>query len=151
GSRADNRGEPGSHPDLLSTAVRRHRRSRRHNGYRSEEAFAGAFKRVVVPWAVRRSAAAGATTPGRPSNRPASPVLGSHSSGRGRYQFQSPSSFIEAGSSTARTMVASISTAAARPTPACLTSSAVSVPKIENTPTITSAALVTTPAVRVIP
>ena len=32
---------------------------------------------------------------------------GSHSSQRGRYQFQSPSSFIVAGSSTARTIVAS--------------------------------------------
>ena len=31
---------------------------------------------------------------------------GSHSSHLGRYQFQSPSSFIDAGSSTARTMYA---------------------------------------------
>ena len=31
---------------------------------------------------------------------------GSHSSQLGRYQFQSPSSFIDAGSSTARTTVA---------------------------------------------
>ena len=69
----------------------------------------------------------------------------------GRYQFQSPSSFIEAGSSTARMIVASISTAAARPTPACLISSDESVPKSEKTATITSAALVTTPAVTVIP
>ena len=56
-----------------------------------------------------------------------------------------------AGRSTARTIVASISTAAARPTPACLISSDESVPKIEKTPTMTRAALVTTPAVTVIP
>jgi hypothetical protein len=41
---------------------------------------------------------------------------GSHSSHRGRYQFHSPS-FIVAGSSTPRTIVASIRIAAARPTP----------------------------------
>jgi hypothetical protein len=48
-------------------------------------------------------------------------------------------------------MVASIRTAAARPTPASFTPSCDSVPKIEKTPTMTSAALVTTPAARVIP
>ena len=48
---------------------------------------------------------------------------GSHSSQRGRYQFQSPSNFIVAGSSTPRMIVASISTATARPTPICLMSS----------------------------
>ena len=45
------------------------------------------------------------------------PIRGSHSSQLGRYQFQSPSTFIDAGSSTPRTIVASISTATARPTP----------------------------------
>ena len=44
-------------------------------------------------------------------------------------------------------IVASMSTATARPTPICLNSSSDSVAKIENTPTITIAALVTTPAV----
>ena len=42
-------------------------------------------------------------------------------------------------------IVASISTATARPTPACFTSSDESDPNSEKTPTITSAALVTTP------
>ena len=69
---------------------------------------------------------------------------GSHSSHCGRYQFQSPSSFIAAGSRTARTIVASMRTAAARPTPICFMSMNVSVPKIENTATMTTAALVTT-------
>ena len=45
---------------------------------------------------------------------------GSHSSQRGRYQLRSPSSFIVAGRSTARTSVASIRIAAASPTPNCL-------------------------------
>lgn len=43
--------------------------------------------------------------------------FGSQLSQFGRYQFQSPSSFIVAGSSTARMMVASIRMAAASPTP----------------------------------
>jgi hypothetical protein len=63
----------------------------------------------------------------------------------------SPSSFIAAGSSTARTMVASISTAVARPTPNCFSITTDSVAKIEKTKTITIAALVTTPAVVLIP
>src|SRR5262249_5725961 len=76
---------------------------------------------------------------------------GSHRMLRGRYQFQRPSSFIDAGSSTARTIVASSSTATARPTPICLMSSVDSVAKMENTATITNAALVTVPAVVRIP
>ena len=56
-----------------------------------------------------------------------------------------------AGSSTARTIVASIRIATARPTPICLNSSSDSVAKIANTATITTAALVTTPAVLLIP
>src|SRR5438093_7112665 len=80
-----------------------------------------------------------------------SPAFGSRSRNFGRYQFHSPRSFIDAGSSTARTIVASISTAAASPTPASLMSSDESDPKSAKTATITSAALVTTPAVTVIP
>ena len=70
---------------------------------------------------------------------------------RGRYQLRSPSSFMAAGSSTARTSVASSAMATARPTPICLNSIRLSVAKIENTPTITTAALVTTPAVALMP
>ena len=44
-----------------------------------------------------------------------------------------------------------MSTAAARPTPSCLNSSSDSVAKMLNTPTITAAALVTTPADDVTP
>ena len=51
----------------------------------------------------------------------------------------------------ARTIVASISTAAASPTPNCFIMISESVAKIENTNTITIAALVTTPAVDLIP
>src|SRR5262249_59411688 len=76
---------------------------------------------------------------------------GSQPSQSGRYQFQSPSSFIVAGKSTARTIVASISTAAASPIPISFMSRIGSVAKIKNTPTITIAALVTTPAVVLIP
>ena len=60
---------------------------------------------------------------------------------------RSPSSAITAGSSTARMIVASMSTATARPTPICLKSCIDSVPKIANTATMMTAALVTTPAV----
>ena len=45
----------------------------------------------------------------------ATATRGSHSSQLGRYQFQSPSSFMLAGSKTARMIVASIKTAAAKP------------------------------------
>src|SRR6516225_6421361 len=76
---------------------------------------------------------------------------GSHWSHLGRYQFQSPSSFIVAGSSTARMMVASIRMAAARPTPIILKSSQPRVANIANTATITIAALVTTLAVALTP
>jgi hypothetical protein len=69
----------------------------------------------------------------------------------GRYQFQSPRSFIVAGSSTARTSVASTRIATDKPTPICLKSSELSVAKIANTPTITIAALVTVEAVALIP
>ena len=76
---------------------------------------------------------------------------GSHSSHEGRYQFRSPSSFIDAGRRTPRTIVASIRIAAASPTPNCLKNSIDSVANTANTQTITSAALVTTPAVDLIP
>ncbi len=77
--------------------------------------------------------------------------MGSHSSQVGRYQFQSPRSFIEAGRRIARTIVASIRIAAARPTPNCFSISIESVAKMAKTPTITIAALVTTEAVVLIP
>ena len=48
-------------------------------------------------------------------------------------------------------IVASIRIAAARPTPICLNSIADRLAKIANTATITAAALVTTPAVLLIP
>jgi hypothetical protein len=50
-----------------------------------------------------------------------------------------------AGSRTARTIVASMRTASARPTPISLKSMELSVARIENTPIITVAALVTMP------
>jgi uncharacterized membrane protein HdeD (DUF308 family) len=56
-----------------------------------------------------------------------------------------------AGRSTARTIVASIRTATERPTPACLSSISESPTKTPNTPIITTAALVTVPAVALIP
>ena len=69
----------------------------------------------------------------------------------GRYQFQSPRSFIVAGSSTARTSVASMRTAAARPTPICFMSTMLSVAKVAKTPTMMIAALVTVEAVALMP
>jgi hypothetical protein len=56
------------------------------------------------------------------------------------YQFHLPSSVIAQGSSTARTSVASSSTATASPTPNSLNSTAVSVAKIAKTGTVTIAA-----------
>src|ERR687894_2045489 len=78
---------------------------------------------------------------------PSEATWGIHSSQLGRYQFQSPSTFMDAGSRTPRMIVASISTAAARPTPISLKSRKLRVTKTENTTTITTAALVTVPAV----
>jgi hypothetical protein len=52
-----------------------------------------------------------------------------------------------AGSRTPRISVASIRTAKARPTPICLNMMNERLPKIANTATMTTAALVTTPAV----
>src|SRR3954451_3692423 len=78
-------------------------------------------------------------------------TLGSHSSRRGRYQFHLPRSFIVAGSSTARTIVASIRIATDRPTPISLKSTELSVAKTANTATMTIAALVTVTAVARMP
>ena len=50
------------------------------------------------------------------------PTSATSAAARGRYQLRSPSSFIVAGSSTARTSVASSRIATARPTPICLNS-----------------------------
>src|SRR5262249_2268532 len=75
------------------------------------------------------------------------PTCGSHSSHFGRYQFQSPSTFIVAGSKTPPTVVPSISPGTPKPTPISLRSRKLSVTKTENTKTITTAALVTVPAV----
>jgi hypothetical protein len=49
------------------------------------------------------------------------------------YQVQSPNSFIVDGNSAARTIVASIRTAIARPTPSCLNAISLRVAKMENT------------------
>jgi len=65
------------------------------------------------------------------------------SSQRGKYQLWSPSRASAAGTRTPRTMVASISTAEARPTPIIFSSIRDSVAKIENTATMMTAALVT--------
>jgi hypothetical protein len=70
---------------------------------------------------------------------------------RGRYQFRSPSNAITAGSSTARTTVASSRTAAASPNPSSFNETSGIVRNSENTATITTAALVMTPAVRTMP
>src|ERR687893_14409 len=77
------------------------------------------------------------------STLPSWRIRGSQLSPRGRYQLASPRSFIVAGSSIARTIVASIRIATARPTPICLKSSELRVAKIAKTATITTAALVT--------
>ena len=78
-------------------------------------------------------------------------MCGSQPSFFGRYQFLSPSSFIAAGSRIARTSVASIRIATARPTPSCLKTIDESVAKTPNTATITIAALVTVLAVDLMP
>ena len=101
---------------------------------------------ALRPRAVSGSASGSSMTSSEPWSK-----CGSHSSQGGRYQFRSPSSFIVAGSSTPRTIVASIRIAAASPTPNCLKNSIDSVAKTANTQTITTAALVTTPAVDLIP
>jgi uncharacterized membrane protein YdfJ with MMPL/SSD domain len=73
------------------------------------------------------------------------------SSQPGSHQLRRPRAAMAAGSRTARTRVASSRTAAASPMPSCSNSSSDSVAKMLNTPTITAAALVTTPADDVTP
>ena len=81
---------------------------------------------------------------------PSSETFGSKCSALGSHQLRSPRSFIVAGSRTPRMSVASSRMAKARPTPICLNIIHESVPKIANTQTMTTAALVTTPAVLLI-
>jgi len=65
--------------------------------------------------------------------------------------LRSPSSIIDAGRSTALTIVASSRTATASPTPSCWSRMIEPVAKTAKTHTITIAALVTTPAVVLMP
>src|SRR4029079_5182185 len=95
--------------------------------------------------AVGSSLDVGCDYAGAPSMEP-SPSDGSQFSLLGMYQFQRPRSFIEAGSTTPRISVASISTAAARPIPNSCRSTREGGAKIANTATTTAAAAVTTPA-----
>src|SRR5215831_13713708 len=76
---------------------------------------------------------------------------GSQESQAGRYQLRSPRRDIAAGMRMPRTTVASMSTAAAIATPNILNSISDSVAKMENTATMITAALVTTPALPPIP
>ncbi len=71
--------------------------------------------------------------------------------GAGAYQFQRPSSRIVAGTSKARTSVASTSTATARPTPIIAMNTMPEVAKAPTTTTKSSAALVMMPPVRCSP
>ncbi len=84
---------------------------------------------------------------GAPARAASRLTRGSQARPLGRYQFQSPSIFIVAGSRIPRITVASSRTATASPTPICLMSSVGSQAKIANTATITAAAAVTVPAV----
>jgi hypothetical protein len=70
---------------------------------------------------------------------------------RASIQAFSPRSWSAAGRRTPRTIVAASRTAVARPTPSCFMSIVESVAKMPNAPTMTTAALVTTPAVRSTP
>ena len=138
-------------------------RRRRRAGVRPGARASGPARRARVPRAPARRAVGldgrglarrVRALAGAERRRPTSGsglTCGSHSSHFGRYQFQSPRSFMLAGSRTPRMIVASSRTATARPTPICLKSSSVSVAKIANTATITTAALVTTPAVFLTP
>src|SRR5262249_26228126 len=65
----------------------------------------------------------------------------------GNHQFRSPSSSMLAGTSTMRTIVASTSTAAARPKPTSCTTRRSAVRKLPNTATMIAAAAVMTLAV----
>ena len=74
-------------------------------------------------------------------------ILGIHSSQEGRYQFQSPRSFMPAGSRIERITVASMRTATPSPRPNCFMPMSRMKAKMENTATMIAAALVITPAV----
>src|SRR6266487_1379717 len=83
---------------------------------------------------------------GASSRRP-----GSQRSHRGKCQQRSPRTAMAAGTSTPRTMLASSRTATAMPTPNILKETRERVAKIEKTATMISAALVTTPALALMP
>ena len=85
------------------------------------------------------------------SGASSTPTFGSQSSHLGRYQFQSPRSFMLAGSSTDRMIVASMSTATPRPRPNSWPSTFRPRAKVPKTPTMMAAALVICPAVSLIP
>ena len=102
----------------------------------------GRSRRTICRRAPRRAARRVPQLPASPRRR---------RSAFGRYQFRSPSSVIDAGRRTRADDGRVDQDRDARPTPACLTSSDDSVPKIAKTPNMTSAALVTTAAVAVIP
>ena len=123
------------------------RSRRREKPRRRTKRTPGLWSGSVLRGAVERRSAAGAAGAGAASCS----SRGSHWSQLGQVPVPSPSSFIVAGRSTARTMVASIRTAAARPIPISFMSMIGSVAKTAKTPTMTMAALVTTPAVVLMP
>ncbi len=73
--------------------------------------------------------------------------FGSHCSQRGRYQFASPRSRIDDGTSNVRTIVASRKTATASPNPICWNGASRTGANPPNTVTMISAAPVMIPAV----
>ena len=77
--------------------------------------------------------------------------FGSQESQRGRYQFQLPSSFMAAGTSTPLTIVASMSRATATPKPICWNMIRSPIAKPQKTATMMSAAPVMRRAVEATP
>ena len=116
GARSRRTSGSGRRPSRLRARRPRRRRSEpevaRDRGRRARRAARPAMRRGSETRRFRASAAArpagvGLQAPAR-ARAPPSSSCGSHSSHLGRYQFQSPSSFIVAGRSTARTIVASM-------------------------------------------
>ena len=93
----------------------------------------------------------GSIRPGRAPPPARARTWAASASRLGRYQLRCRAASSWPGSSTARTIVASIRIAAARPTPSCFISWSEPVAKAPNVTTMTAAALVMTPAVLLMP
>ena len=136
------------HLRRLETAALRDREGHRQPG----DAHPGGHEPQSGCWSERaRQAGLGSGSGSWSSGVPSIVIRGIQSRKRGIHQFHSPSRRMLAGSSRLRMMVASTSTATARPSPSCRMITSWSVTNTAKTATMIAAALVIVPAVIEIP